>query len=112
MANQFFLQGAARLNKKDSGRSSRVTPHLRVAWILVSEPTRYLLWRPVILESNRYDPLQISVPGQQTRLRTACRLPCCPIGFGGLIALLPSVASHLLTHRRDRSVQSLGDGSK
>jgi hypothetical protein len=39
-----------------------------------SEPTRYLLWRPVILEFNRYDPLQISVPGEQTSLRTACRL--------------------------------------
>jgi hypothetical protein len=72
MTNQLFFQGAARLNEKTAVDRLVRHPHLRIAGILIPQPTRDLLWRPVLFQFNRNPPLQRPVAGKQARLWAPC----------------------------------------
>jgi hypothetical protein len=70
VANELLFQSAASLNEKASANRLVGHPQLRVAGILVTQPPRNLLRRPVLLEFNRDDPLQLKVSGKQAGLGT------------------------------------------
>jgi hypothetical protein len=70
VANQLLFQSAASLNEQASVNRLVGHPQLRVAGILVTQPAGNLLWRPVLLEFNRYDPLQLQTSGKQAGFGT------------------------------------------
>src|ERR1700704_6687097 len=78
----------------------------------VFEPACNLLGRPVLLQFNRNDPLQLMVLAEQTGLRSTGRLPSLRVCVSSPIPPSSSMPSHFLADRGNSPIEPSGDNAE
>src|SRR5208283_1089981 len=109
MVHQLSFQHSTRLNEQAAVDGFVGHAHALVVGILSLQPPGNLLGRPVQNQFTRNDVAQLTVYGQQTRLRPQRCVPGLLVRIIGAIGRSATVAQDLPADRRRSPMETTGD---